>query len=285
MRHGERRLPGLEQIVADDQMPLQHAEAEQEIRVIGRGAGRPMRTAARKSTRNEGTGKQAPAPASIRPSTPPTATESQFGDNSRASVNASRFAIANCDRAEAQLDADVSGIYGTDTITLPVAWLAWIATSDLRLAVYALRWFYGITRYLHLAGMACFVGMVVIVDLRGLGLFPPASLDPIRPRLLAVLNRSFWLTIATGMLLFLRDPLGVGLHTMFLPKLLLVIAGYAHARCIRRIPVVRRSSRLRKPGAAASLAIWLLVIGASTWNHVERPVLVGQALRLHNVGK
>lgn len=181
--------------------------------------------------------------------------------------------------------AAVSGIYGTETITLPVSWLAWIATSDLRLAIYALRWLYGIVRYLHLAGMACFVGMVVIVDLRGLGLFPPGALDPIRPRLIAVLNRSFWLTIATGVLLFLRDPLGVGLHTMFLPKLLLVCVGYGHAQGVRRIPALRRSPRLTQAGAAASLAIWLAVIGASTWNHVERPALVGQALRLHNVGK
>ena len=179
----------------------------------------------------------------------------------------------------------MNDIYGTSALTLPISWLTALATSELRLTVYSLRWFYGIVRYLHLAGMACFVGMVVITDLRGLGLFPPGSLDPIRPRLVMVLNRAFWVTIVTGMLLFLRDPLGVGLHTMFLPKLLLVIGGYAYATALRRTPVLRRAPWLRKPGAALSLAIWLLVIGASTWNHVERPVMVGQALRLHNTGK
>jgi len=176
----------------------------------------------------------------------------------------------------------MNDIYGINAFTLPLAWLTALATSELRLTIYSLRWLYGIVRYLHLAGMACFVGMVVIVDLRGLGLFPPGSLDAVRPRLVKVLNTSFWLTIGTGVLLFLRDPLGVGLHTMFLPKLVLIVFGYVWAAGLRR---VRRAPWLRKPGAAISLAVWLTVIGASTWNHVERPVMVGQALRLHNVGK
>ncbi len=178
----------------------------------------------------------------------------------------------------------MNAIYGTETILLPVSWLAALATSDLRLAIYAMRGLYGVTRFLHLVGMASFVGMVVILDLRGLGLFPPASLDPVRARLGTVLNLSFWLTVATGVALFLRDPLGAGLHSMFLPKLLLVTAGYAFAQTVRRLPALRRG-RIRQGGATVSLAIWLLVIGASTWNHVERPVRVGEALRLHNTGK
>ena len=178
----------------------------------------------------------------------------------------------------------MNAIYGTETILLPLPWLTALATSDLRLAVYALRGLYGVTRFLHLVGMASFVGMVVILDLRGLGLFPPASLDPVRARLGTVLTLSFWLTILTGMALFLRDPLGVGLHSMFLPKLVLVVFGYAFAQAVRRTPMLRRG-RIRQGGAGLSLAIWLLVIGASTWNHVERPVRVGEALRLHNTGK
>lgn len=179
----------------------------------------------------------------------------------------------------------MSGIYGAHTITLPLAWLVALATSDLRLAVYAMRGLYGVVRFLHLVGMASFVGMVVILDLRGLGLFPPGSLDPLRARLGSVLRWSFRLTIATGVALFLRDPLGEGLHSMFLPKLLLIVVGYAYAQGLRRTPLLRRSEGLRRGAAMGSLAIWLLVIGASTWNHVERPVRVTDAFRAHNVGK
>ena len=178
----------------------------------------------------------------------------------------------------------MGGIYGAETITLPLSWLTALATSDLRLAVYALRGLYGVTRFLHLVGMASFVGMVVVIDLRGLGLIDREALDPVRGRLLTVLNVSFWLTLATGVALFLRDPVGAGLHSMFLPKLLLVVAGYAYGKGLRRFAVMRRP-QFRRASAALSLGIWLLVIGASTWNHVERPVRVGDALRLGNTGK
>ena len=178
----------------------------------------------------------------------------------------------------------MSGIYGDETLTLPIAWLSAIATSDVRLAVYAMRGLYGALRFAHLVGMAVFVGMVVLLDLRGLGLFPAGALDAARPRLAAVLNTAFWCTIGTGVLLFLRDPLGVGLHSMFLPKLLLIVAGYCYGKGVRRLPMLRAAGR-RQAAAAVSLAVWLAVIGASTWNHVERPQDVTRALRLHNAGK
>ncbi|MCW3475982.1 hypothetical protein [Limobrevibacterium gyesilva] len=179
----------------------------------------------------------------------------------------------------------MNGIYGTETITLPVGLLTALATSDLRMAVYGLRALYGVVRFLHLIGMAGFIGMVVILDLRGLGLFPAASLDPIRARLALVLRAAFWLTIATGIALFLYDPLGIGLHSMFLPKLLLVVLGYLHARVVQRHPAIRAVAARRRAAAFASLAVWLLVVGASTWNHVERPVKITAALRASTVGK
>lgn len=175
-------------------------------------------------------------------------------------------------------------IYGFPSIHLPLSWLTALATSDVRLAVYALRALYGVTRFLHLVGMATFVGLVVLIDLRGLGLVPAEALQAARGRLGLVLSLAFWLTMATGALLFLRDPVGVGLHTMFLPKLLLIVVGYGHAR-LRRLPLLRRVAGLRRLGAGFSLVVWLLVIGASTWNHVERPARPGEALRLGNTGK
>lgn len=179
----------------------------------------------------------------------------------------------------------MGGIYGADTFTLPIAWLTFLATSDLRLAVYAMRALYGVTRFLHLVGMASFVGMVVVLDFRGLGLVPPGALDAVRPLLVRVLQIAFWIVIATGGLLFLRDPVGVGLHSMFLPKLLLILIGYALARAVPHLPRTGGLAPLRRAAPATSLVIWLLVIAASTWNHVERPVRVTDALRAHNIGK
>ncbi len=171
----------------------------------------------------------------------------------------------------------MTNIAGTSLMTLPVWLLAALADSAPHLAIAGLRGLYGGLRFLHLAGMAGFVGMVAMLDLRGLGLFPPGSLDGVRGRLGLVLQGCFWVTVATGVALFLYDPMTIGLHSMFLPKLVLVTLGYAHARVVQRLPAVRRRAVLRRGAAGLSLAIWLLVIGASTWNHVERPAALAEA--------
>ena len=163
-------------------------------------------------------------------------------------------------------------------LTLPLWLLTAVAASESRMAadgfdnLYELNSLYWLLRFLHLASMAGFVGMVAMLDLRGLGLFPANSLDPIRARLALVLKVCFWLAITTGVVLFFRDPLEIGLHSMFLPKLLLVTLGYVHARVVQRSPAIRRRPWAKRLAAGASLAIWLLVIGASTWNRVEPSV-------------
>jgi hypothetical protein len=179
----------------------------------------------------------------------------------------------------------MTGLYGTDTITLPLGLLTALATSELRMALFGLRALYGVMRFLHLVGMAGFVGSVVLVDVCVLGLFPDASLAPMRRPLVWVMHVTFGLTLATGLFLFVYNPLGIGLHSMFLPKLVLVALGLALAHGLRDRKAARRSVVLRRGGAAVSLALWLAVVGASTWNHVERPVKVADALRASSVGK
>ena len=44
---------------------------------------------------------------------------------------------------------------------------------------------------------------------------------------------------------FLYDPIGAGLHTMFVPELVLVALGLVHAWYIERIPLMR--SRIGGP--------------------------------------
>ncbi|MBV9786478.1 MAG: hypothetical protein JO264_21970 [Acidisphaera sp.] len=179
----------------------------------------------------------------------------------------------------------MSGIYGSFSVTLPVAWLAALATSELRLAVYGMRGLYGVTRFLHLVGVAGFVGTVMLIDLRGLGLFPAASMEPVRAPLGMLLNAGFVVAVVSGLALFLYDPLGVGLHTMFLPKLVLIGFGLVHARGLRPLAGLRRTRLRRRGSAAISLLVWLSVMGCSTWNHVERPVRVNAALAAELVGR
>jgi len=162
-------------------------------------------------------------------------------------------------------------VYSTGGIHLPIGLLAALATSELRLMMYGLRPLYGALRFLHLLGMAGFLGMILLLEVKRLGFFPSASLQTVRLPVMALMNAAFGLTILSGLVLFLYDPIGVGLHTMFLPKLILIGAGLVNALYVERRPWMQ-SRRLKRGSAAVALAIWVLVIGCSTWNAVERPL-------------
>lgn len=163
------------------------------------------------------------------------------------------------------------GVYGSGGIHLPVSLLVALASNPIRLWAYGLRPAYGVTRFLHLFGMAGFLGLILLLEVMRLGLFPTASIQSARRALFTLINATFALTVLSGLMLFLYDPIGAGLHTMFLPKLLLIVLGFLHAWYIERIPAMRRP-RLRQLSAALALTIWVLVIGCSTWNAVERPL-------------
>jgi hypothetical protein len=174
----------------------------------------------------------------------------------------------------------MADVYGFGGIHLPASWLAALAQSELRLLLYGFRPFYGAARALHLLGTAGFLGSLFVVELKLLGFFPQASIGPARSPLLAVMHVSFVLAVLTGIGLFLYDPIGAGLHTMFLPKLLLIVIGLIHAHWLRRLRAVRGDRLLAPAFAALSLAIWITVIGCATWNHVERPVTKAELRRM-----
>ena len=162
-------------------------------------------------------------------------------------------------------------VYGSGWPHLPAALLAWLATTELRLAVYGLRPVYGAIRFLHLTGMAGFLGMLLLIEVKRLGFFAEASIQSMRLPMVTLMNWAFALTVLSGVGLLLYDPIGVGLHTMFLPKLVLISLGLAHAHGVERTGLMR-SQALKQASAAIALMIWLLVMGASTWNAVERPL-------------
>lgn len=171
----------------------------------------------------------------------------------------------------------MSGIYGAWTVTLPIDLLTWLATTDVRMALAGSRVVYGLLRFAHLTCLAGFLGLLLAFELRALGVLGVSALAEARTVLGRALGIGFWGTILSGIALFLYDPLGTGLHSMFLPKLVLVALGYTLTRVRRWLPA--------RPVAIASLLIWVLVIGAATWNKVERPVQINAALKAASVGR
>lgn len=162
-------------------------------------------------------------------------------------------------------------VYGSGWPHLPVNALVWLATTNLRLWFYGQRSLYGAVRFLHLVGMAGFLGMLLLIEVKRLGFFRDSSLQSARLPVVTLMNWAFGLTVLSGVALFLYDPIGVGLHTMFLPKLVLITLGLFHAYGVERTPLMKNQT-LRRLSAGVALTVWLSVMAASTWNAVERPL-------------
>jgi hypothetical protein len=168
---------------------------------------------------------------------------------------------------------------------LPLSWLAWLATTDLRLWIYDQRALYGAMRFLHLVGVAGFAGGVAAMELRRLNGLAATAVTPVRQPLTLLAHVSFSVALLTGLWLFLRDPLGMGLHTMFLPKLALICVAAVYAHAVRQAGVVRRVATVRRASAIVSGVLWISVVGLSTWNHIERPVNIAASLRATSMGR
>lgn len=180
------------------------------------------------------------------------------------------------------------GVYSDWGPVLPSDWLVWLATSSVRLAIYRMQGWHGPLRLAHVGGSAAFFGAILLLDLRLLGfLGRDIALDALARLALPVTHLSFAVTAASGVLLFLYDPIQIGSHSWFLPKLILLALALANA-ALFSFP---RTSGLRRVGGGAltrharvagalSLVLWTGVIVSATANHEERPLVRGRGLSL-----
>jgi len=155
------------------------------------------------------------------------------------------------------------------SIVRTFAWLEGLGwTTALRESPYG----YPLIETSHVACIVVFAGLVIMMDLRLVGLaFTNAPLAQIQRRLFPWQMATFVPSTATGILLFCVDPLRYYRNVFFLAKLvLLVLAGLNalafHLKTYRRAegwdedPHVIATARL---AGAASLLIWSLTIVSS----------------------
>jgi hypothetical protein len=155
------------------------------------------------------------------------------------------------------------------SIVRAFAWLEGLAwTTALRESPFG----YPLIETSHVACIVVFAGLVIMMDLRLVGLaFTNAPLAQIQRRLFPWQMASFVPSTATGILLFCVDPLRYYRNVFFLAKLvLLALAGLNalafHLKTYRRAeewdadPQVTAMARL---AGAASLLIWSLTIVSS----------------------
>ena len=144
--------------------------------------------------------------------------------------------------------------------------LAW--TTALRESPFG----YPLIETSHVACIVVFAGLVIMMDLRLVGLaFTNAPLAQIQRRLFPWQMATFVPSMATGILLFCVDPLRYYRNVFFLAKLvLLALAGLNalafHLKTYRRAegwdedPQVITTARL---AGAASLLLWSVIIVSS----------------------
>ena len=155
------------------------------------------------------------------------------------------------------------------SIVSTFAWLEGLAwTTALRESPFG----YPLIETSHVACIVVFAGLVIMMDLRLVGLaFTNAPLAQIQRRLFPWQMATFVPSTATGILLFCVDPLRYYRNVFFLAKLvLLALAGLNalafHLKTYRRAegwdedPQVTAIARLT---GAASLLLWSLTIVSS----------------------
>ncbi len=152
-----------------------------------------------------------------------------------------------------------------------------LAALDSRTLHYALQPVHHLVRLAHIVTMALFYGGVAMLDLRLLGRGPAVAFRPMAAALLPWIAGCFWLTMLSGVLLFFYDPVHVGSHAYFVPKLILLALGMAVVALYRRTrfeaafaadAAMPRSARL---AGWLSLMLWTGVVVCSCLNHEAAP--------------
>lgn len=124
------------------------------------------------------------------------------------------------------------------------------------------RWGYAAVNTLHLLGIALLLGAIVPLDLRLLGAWPRAELEPLLRVLQPCAATGLALALASGALLFGTRAGEYAALPLFRVKLALIVTGGLHALWQLRGAGLGRASPARQRFAAAlSLLIWLAVLG------------------------
>lgn len=154
-----------------------------------------------------------------------------------------------------------------------------LVALDWRPLHFAFQPYHYLIRLVHIVSMAVFFGGIVILDLRLCGLRRIASLRAFADQILPWVYMTFALAALSGTALFLYDPVHVGSHAYFGPKLLLILIGTANAYLFGRTGYLA-SLQGHSPdqdlplfvrlAGALSLAIWIGVMVCASLN-VEAP--------------
>ena len=115
------------------------------------------------------------------------------------------------------------------------AWLVWLETSALALAMRQWQWLYPIVEILHILGFVLVVGGAFFFDLRLLGRSRSLPVSGLSMHLLTWSRAGFALVVPTGFMMFTAHATEFAVNPAFRLKLILIAGG--PAQCGRVPPV------------------------------------------------
>ena len=143
---------------------------------------------------------------------------------------------------------------------------------DNRPLHFAMQPYHHLVRLVHVATTGAFFGGIGLLDLRLLGWRGTVPLKAFAEHVLPWLYATFAVAVATGAALFAYDPVHVGSHAYFAPKLLLIGLGLANALLfhstayLRAVAVEGTLPFSARAAGAVSLVIWTAVVVCSSLN-------------------
>jgi hypothetical protein len=144
--------------------------------------------------------------------------------------------------------------------------LHWLETSALADYIRQAPLFFPVVEIVHITGFTVLVGSAFLFDLRLLGVSRHIPVTTLAQHLLPWSRRSLLLVIPSGILLFISQAKTLGASTVFLTKLILILAAFANAAIFHRYTfrsVAQWDHSARTPAAVKAAGILSLLLWAS----------------------
>jgi hypothetical protein len=109
------------------------------------------------------------------------------------------------------------------------AWLVWLETTGLAVAMREWLWLYPIVEILHIVGLAVLVGAAVLFDFRLLGMSRSIPVTALAAHLLFWARRSLIIIVPTGLMMFTAHATEMASNPAFQLKLSLLVAAAVNA--------------------------------------------------------
>jgi hypothetical protein len=116
------------------------------------------------------------------------------------------------------------------------AWLVWLETPALAVAMRQWLWLYPAVEIVHILGFVMVVGAGIYFDLRLLGLGARLPVSELADHLLAWARRAFPVILASGFLMFAAHATEMAANPAFRLKLALILAAVLNAAAFHRWP-------------------------------------------------